>query len=152
MKESSPRFLAPMSAPRPRASRLLTAFSPKLGRTVRAFDHAAFGQWIRLEADPGVISFCEHPCRAGSKDEGPLIDFWVARRSQEEMLFVERGHGAAALPDTVQGVPLRLVPGAEQATAAVWVANWLRMIPVINATRGLARSRRRSSPLDGWHV
>lgn len=51
MKESSPRFVAPMSTPRPRGARLLTAFSPKLGRTVRAFDHAAFEQWVRLEPE-----------------------------------------------------------------------------------------------------
>jgi hypothetical protein len=125
-----------MSTPRPRGARLLTAFSPKLGRPVRAFDHAAFEQRVRLEADPGVIAFCEHPCRAGTNDDGQLIDFWVARHGQEEMLVVERGQGLAKLPKSVQNLPLRLVPAAEQAAAAVWVANWLRMIPVINATRG----------------
>lgn len=137
MKESSPRFVTPMSTPRPRGSRLLTAFSPKLGRTVRAFDHAAFEQWVRLETDPGVSSFCEHPGRVGANDDGRLIDFWVARHSQEEMLVVERGQGFAMLPQSVQDIPLRLVPAAEQAAAAVWVANWLRMIPVINATRNV---------------
>ena len=138
MKESSPRFVTPMSTPRPRGSRLLTAFSPKLGRTVRAFDHAAFEQWFCLEVDPGVISFCEHPCRVGAIDEGRLIDFWVARHGQEEMLVVEGGPGSAKLPKSAQNMPLRLVPAAAQAAAAVWVANWLRMIPVINATRGTA--------------
>jgi hypothetical protein len=64
-----------MSAPRPRGSRLLTAFSPKLGRTVRAFGHAAFEQWIRLEVDPRVIAFFEHPCRVGANDDSRLIDF-----------------------------------------------------------------------------
>lgn len=48
---------------------------------------------------------------------------------------MERGQGSAKLPRSVQNVPLRLVPVAEQAAASVWVANWLRMIPVINATR-----------------
>ena len=138
MKESSPRFLAPMSSPRPRGSRLLTAFSPKLGRTVRAFDHAGFDQWIRLEADPGVNAFCEHPRRLGSGDEGLLIDFWVAGRSNEEMLVLERGQVAAKRPSCVQDIPLRLVTAAEQAASAVWVSNWQRLIPVINATRGLA--------------
>ena len=136
MKESAPRLVTPMRTPRPRGARLLTAFSPKLGRPVRAFDHAAFEQWVRLEVDPGVIAFCEHPCRAATNDDGRLIDFWVARRGQEEMLVLERGQGPAKLPKSVQNVPLRLVPAAEQAAAAVWVANWLRMIPVINATRG----------------
>ena len=135
MKESSPRLVTPMSTPRPRGARLLTAFSPKLGRPVRAFDHAAFEQWVRLEVDPGVIAFCEHPCRAGPNDDGPLIDFWAARPGQEEMLVVERGQGPTRLPKSVQNVPLRLVPAAEHAAASVWVANWLRMIPVINATR-----------------
>lgn len=135
MTGSAPRFVTPMSTPRPRGSRLLTAFSPKLGRTVRAFDHAAFEQWVRLEVDPSILTFCEHPCRAGAGDDGRLIDFWASRPGQEEMLVVERGQGSAKLPRSVQNVPLRLVPAAEQAAAAVWVANWLRMIPVINATR-----------------
>jgi len=136
MKESSPRFVTPTSTPRPRGSRLLTAFSPKLGRTIRAFDHAAFEQWIRLEVDPGVLTFCEQPCHVGAADDGALVDFWVARPGQEEMIVVERGQGTATLPKSVQRIPLRLVPVAEQAAAAVWVSNWLRMIPVINATRG----------------
>ena len=126
-----------MSAPRPHGARLLTAFSPKLGRTVRAFDHVGFEQWIRLETDPAVIAFCEHPRRVGTTDDGRLIDFWVARRDQEEMLVIERGQGAAKLPSSVQDIPLRLVPAAELAAGAVWIANWLRMIPVINVTRGL---------------
>ena len=115
-----------MSTPRPRGSRLLTAFSPKLGRTVRAFDHTAFEHWVRLEVDPGVTWFCEYPCRVGVNDDGRLIDFWVARHGQEEMLVVERGQGSVQLPKSVQALPLRQVPAAEQAAAAVWVANWLR--------------------------
>ena len=148
MKESSPGFLMPMSTPRPRGARLLTVFSPKLGRTVRAFDHDAFELWVRLEVDPGVISFCEHPCRVGANDNGRLIDFWVTRHGQEEMLVVERGQGSAKLPKSAQNTPLRLVPTAEQAAAAVWVANWLRMIPVINATRDVQPKPRIKSVLS----
>ena len=70
MVGSAPRFVTPMSTPRPRGARLLTAFSPKLGRTVRAFDHAAFEQWVRFEVDPSILTFCEHPCRAGAGDDG----------------------------------------------------------------------------------
>lgn len=138
MKESSPRFLVPASSPRPRGSRLLTAFSPKLDRTVVFFDHARFDQWIRLEADPGVLTFCERPRRVGNGVDGPLIDFWVGGRTQEEMLIVDTGQGQEALPSSVQGVPLRFVPAAEQASAAIWVSNWQRLLPVISATRGLA--------------
>ena len=92
MKKSAPRFVTPISTPRLRGARLPTAFSPKLGRTVRAFDHAAFKQLGRLEVNPGVISIFEHSWRAGANDDGPLIDFWAARPGQEEMLVVERGN------------------------------------------------------------
>ena len=51
---------------------------------------------------------------------------------------MELGQVAAKLPSSVQDIPLRLVPAAEQAAAAVWVSNWQRLIPVINATRGPA--------------
>ena len=54
------------------------------------------------------------------------------------MLVVEQGQGSTKLPKSVQNVPFRLVPAAEQVAAAAWVANWLRMIPVINVTRGRA--------------
>lgn len=40
-----------MSTPRPRGTPLLTAFSPKLGRAVRVFNHAAFEQCVRLAVD-----------------------------------------------------------------------------------------------------
>ena len=163
MEESAPRFVTPMSMPRPRGARLLTAFIPKLGRTVRVFDHAGFDQWIRLQADPGVNAFCKHPRHVGSGDEGALIDFWVAGRSNEEMLVLERGQVAAKLPSSVQDIPPRLVRAAEQAAAAVWVSNWQRLIPVINVTRGLAPETLVKSVLspvhkplalsliDGWH-
>ena len=126
-----------MSTPRPRGTRLLTAFSPKLERTVRAFDHAGFEQWIRLETDPAVTAFCEHPRRIGDAGDGRLIDFWVARRDHDEMLVIERGQREVKVPASIDDMPLRLVPAAELSAAAVWVANWMRMIPVINATRGL---------------
>ena len=138
MKESSPRFSTPISTSRPRGTRLLTAFSPKLERTVRAFDYPGLEQWVRLEADPALSTFCEHPRRVGADNDGALIDFWVQRNGGEEMLVVDRGGAATKLPASLDGIPVRVVAAAELAAAAVWVSNWLRMIPVITATRGLA--------------
>ena len=40
------------------------------------------------------------------------------------------------LPATLEGVDLKIVPAGELTAAATSIANWLRMIPVINATRG----------------
>ena len=85
MNGLAPRFSSPVDVPRPRGSRLLEAFSPKLGRRVRLFDHAAFGQWIQLEADPSVLCLCERPQRLGVNGNGRLIDFWVERHDRAEM-------------------------------------------------------------------
>jgi hypothetical protein len=67
MKDFGARFGSPMPATRRRGARLLEAHSPKLNRRVRFFDHLAFCQWIRLEADPGVLKFCERPARVDTE-------------------------------------------------------------------------------------
>ena len=126
-----------MDAPRPRGARLLEAFSPKLGRRVRVFDRATFDQWIRLEADPSVLMLCERPMRLGIDRRGRLIDFWVRRDGREEMLLLGHDEAEQAVPDQIDGVALRVIAPAELSAANIWVANWQRMLPVINATRPL---------------
>jgi hypothetical protein len=145
MKDFTVRFHAPLEVTRPRGCRLLEAFSPKLARSVRLFDHASFEQWIRLEADPALLSLCERPTRLGVNRDGRLIDFWVQRRGEEELLLLGHGNADLALPDQIDGMALRVVAPAELAAANIWVTNWQRMLPVINATRtllprGLAKS------------
>jgi hypothetical protein len=145
MKDFAPRFRAPLDMTRPRGCRLLEAFSPKLARPIRLFDHAGFEQWIRLEADPSVLSLCERPTRLGSSRDGRLIDFWVLYRDREEMLLLGHDEAECAVPDQFDGMALRVVAPAERAAANIWVANWQRMLPVINAARtlmpkGLAKS------------
>ena len=41
--------------------RVIESYSPKLGRRMQCFGEPVFRQWIRLEADPTVQAFCEHP-------------------------------------------------------------------------------------------
>ena len=89
MKDSSPRFLTPISTSLPRGTRLLTAFSLKLERSVRTVDYPGPEQWVCIEADPTVLTFCDHPRRVGADNNGALIDFWAQRGGNEEML----GHG-----------------------------------------------------------
>ena len=145
MKDFTTRFHAPLEVTRPRGCHLLEAFSPKLTRPIRLFERAGFEQWIRLEADPAVLSLCERPTRLGIKRDGRLVDFWVQRRNGEEMLLLGHGDAEQAVPDQIDGMALRVVAPAELAAANIWVANWQRMLPVINATRtllpkGLAKS------------
>jgi len=51
------------------------------------------------------------------------------------MLLLESRYDLA-LQD-VNGVAVEVVPLAELAAARVWVSNWSRMLPVINATQSL---------------
>lgn len=145
MKDFTTRFHAPLEVTRPRGCRLLEAFSPELARPIRLFERASFQQWIRLEADPAVLSLCERPARLGIKRDGRLIDFWGQRRNGEEMLLLGHGDAEQTVPDQIDGTALRVVAPAELAVANIWVTNWQRMLPVINATRtllpkGLAKS------------
>ena len=135
MKEFTRRFAVPLDAARPRGARLLEAFSPKLNWRVRLFDRASCEQWIRLEADPSAVWLCERPIRVDAASDKRLIDFWVQRPDGEQLLLVDRP--AEAAPETVDGIPVRLIAAAELASAATWVANWQRMLPVVVATRAL---------------
>ena len=137
MTDSSARFSAPISAPRPRGSRLLTAFSPTLERTVRAFDHHGLWQWVRLETDPQITSFREHPVRLGKDDDARLIDFWVQRGDAEVLLVL----GPRPRHRQDSGVSRRhcIAPraGGRACRCRDLDHQLLRMLPVITATRGL---------------
>lgn len=140
-------FAAPLEMARPRGSRLLEAFSPKLGRRVRLFDHRNFRQWLCLEADPAVVAFCESPARLGARPDARLVDFWVRRRDGDSMLLLEPAPREAVTAQ-VEGVDLRIVPAAELAAAAIWTANWQRMLPVVTATRSLVPRALSKAVLD----
>ena len=138
MKDSSARFAAPLETVRPRGGRLIEGFSVKLQRRVRVFSHSSFAQWIRLEADPSVIAFCERPARVGPGPDTRLIDFWVHGADGEAMLLIDARED---VPSKLHGMQVRVVGGAELAAASAWIGNWSRMLPVINATRALLPPR-----------
>ncbi|MDN8617154.1 hypothetical protein [Variovorax ginsengisoli] len=130
------RFQAPVDTTRPRGTRLIEAYSAKLQRRVRLFDHSSFAQWIRLEADPTVITFCERPVRIGPQRDARLVDFWMGALSGEEMLLLEP-RPFEGVPSQLDDVAIRVIVPAELAAASVWISNWSCMLPVINATRNL---------------
>jgi hypothetical protein len=135
MKDLTARFSEPINIGRPRAGRLIEGLSPKLARRVRLFDHATFAAWIALEADPTVITFCEHPARIGANETDPPIDFWVRRANGEEFILVAAGATPASPIESIGDIKVRYVADAELAAANTWILNWKRMLPVINATR-----------------
>jgi hypothetical protein len=148
MKDFSAGFSTPLDLPRSRGARLIEAFSAKLERRVQFFDHATFGQWIRFEADPTVLSMCERPRRVGTNPDSCVVDFWVRRAGDEELVVLETAT-SVRLPPQVDGLALHTVTLAELAAAAMWISNWQRMLPVINATRGLLPKRLLKSIAQG---
>jgi hypothetical protein len=101
---------------------------------VRLFDRATFDQWLRLEADPTVLSLCERPVRLSPQPGSRLVDFWVQREDGEQLLLVDDGHDEFGSP-TASDIPLHRVAGADLAAAATWIANWQWMLPTIISTR-----------------
>ena len=137
MKDSSARFTAPLEAMRPRGGRLIEGFSVKLQRRVRVFSHSSFAQWIRLEADPSVIAFCERPARVGPGPDASLIDFWVHGADGEAMLLIDPRE---EVPSKLHGMQVRVVGGAELAAASAWIGNWSRM-PTRSSNAGMRLRR-----------
>jgi hypothetical protein len=135
MKDLSPRFCIPIDMPRPRGARLIEGFSPKLERRLQFFDHATFAVWIALEATPDVISFCERPSQTGKDKGDPIVDFWVRRAAGEEFLFVPTSDTSVPCLDVCMNLPARTVTASERAAQSTWTANWMRMLPIINAAR-----------------
>ncbi len=133
--DESARFSVPVSTPRPRGSRLIEAFSPKLGRRLRCFGRHAFDQWIRLESDPSVLAFCERPLALDEGDNKRLIDYWVRTRDQEALLIIGDERPAPNMTSGNASLPVRSVPLAELAAARIWIANWERMLPCLVACR-----------------
>lgn len=116
---------------------MIEARSPKLGRLVQHYDQACFQQWIRLEADPSVSTFCERPARIGPDPTSPLISFLVSRKQAQEFVLLVADQRPADLPNEHDGKPLRVVTSPELAAASIWIDNWQRMLPVINCSATL---------------
>lgn len=133
--DQSARFSVPLASSRPRGSRLIEAFSPKLGRRLRCFGRHAFDQWIRLEADPKTLTFCERPLAVDQGDDKRIVDFWVRSRDDEALLIIGDECPMSQTMIGTTSLPIRSVPLPELAAARMWIANWERMLPCIVVCR-----------------
>jgi hypothetical protein len=133
----TPGFLAPASISRPRGSRRIDVYSPKLRRRLQCFSEAIYHQCLCLEADPTVLSYCERPAYLTIDNEKHLADFWARRADCEWLLFV--GDSKPSFMARIGSVEyeVRAVPAAELAAARVWIENWERMLPVVTSCRDL---------------
>ncbi len=129
---SAPRYTQPTKTTRPRGSRLIETYSPKLGRRVSFYSRAAFELWLGLEADPAIRTFCERPEILTVDGRERVIDMWVQSASGDHFVAYT---GDTRLPAEWNGLPVRRIVDADLAATRMWASNWERMLPVITLTR-----------------
>jgi hypothetical protein len=59
--ENSLHIAEPVALARPRGAHRFEAFSLKLARRLTFYRRPLLEQWVRLEANPAVTTFCERP-------------------------------------------------------------------------------------------
>lgn len=137
----------PLAIARPRGARMMEVRSPKLGRLLQHYDKPSFQQWICLEADPNVSTFCERPARIGPDPTSQLINYWVSGIQAHEYVMLVASEMPTDFPREHDGEPLRVVMPAELTAASIWIDNWQRMLPVINCCANLVTPALKKSVL-----
>lgn len=140
--EDSLRIAEPVALARPRGAHRFEAFSPKLARRMTFYRRVLVEQWVLLEADPLVITFCERPGYIQINEHKRLADFWVRYVDRDELVILDDRSCEvdATKPDRsldVATCSIRRVVPAELAAARVWIENWQRMLPCLVANRNL---------------
>lgn len=133
----STRFHTPISTTRPRGARVIEAYSPKLGRRLQCFGEEAFRQWIWLEADPSITTFCERPVFLGTGDDKRSVDFWVRQPDRELLLVIDEQRQASTFTIGDVELTVRTILPIELAAARIWIDNWECMLPAIVSCRQL---------------
>jgi hypothetical protein len=128
-------------ANRPHGAHRFEVFSRKLSRRLTFYRRSMLDEWVLIEADPSIVTFCEQPRAVLIGEHRRLVDFSVRYIDREELLIVadslcDEDEDLPAAVD-VSALPLRLVPRAELVAARTWIDNGHRMLPSIVATRGL---------------
>nr|WP_309249636.1 hypothetical protein [Paraburkholderia sp. CNPSo 3274] len=95
-------------------------------------------QWLLLEADPNVISFCERPGYVLIDGHRRLADFLAYYIDRKELVILidqmaDDSAKASCRDLDSTAFPIRPVAPAELAAARVWTDNWQRMLPYLVA-------------------
>ncbi|RDJ98097.1 hypothetical protein [Paraburkholderia lacunae] len=136
------RVAEPIALVRPRGAHRFEAFSPKLARRVMFYRRPLLEQWLLLEANPKVITFCERPGYVLIDGYRRLADFWVRYLDREELvvlsdLIVGSDLDTSPAELDVGASEVRFVASADLTAARVWTENWQRILPYLVANRGL---------------
>ncbi|MGF6293295.1 hypothetical protein FSB08_39335 [Paraburkholderia sp. JPY432] len=132
----------PIALGHPRGAHRFEAFSPKLARRIMFYRRALLEQWLLLEANPKVITFCERPGYVLISGDRRLADFWVRYADREESVVLsevpcESDADASRARLDAGAAEVRLVASAELAATRAWTDNWQRILPYLVANRGL---------------
>ncbi|MFM0395142.1 hypothetical protein [Paraburkholderia phytofirmans] len=132
----------PVALCRPRGAHRFEAFSPKLARRIMFYRRALLEQWLLLEANPKVITFCERPGYLLINEDRHLVDFWVRYVDREELVvlseLISRSNADASGAELdACTAEVRFVASAELAAARAWTDNWQRILPYLVVNRGL---------------
>jgi len=132
----------PVALCRPRGAHRFEAFSPKLARRVMFYRRALLEQWLLLEANPKVITFCERPGYVLINEDRHLADFWVRYVDREELVVLSELISRSKVDASGAGLDactaeVRFVASAELAAARAWTDNWQRILSYLVANRGL---------------
>lgn len=140
--ENSLLIAEPVALARPRGAHRFEAFSPKLARRVTFYRRPLLEQWLLLEADSTVITFCERPGYVQIDGHQRLADFWVRYVDRDELVLLDDsliGDDTTKAGHDLEGqaLSIRRVASAELAATRTWIDNWHRMLPYLVANRGL---------------
>jgi len=125
------RFQSAAPRARPGGARVIETYSLKLGRRLQCFGEAAFEQWVRLEVDPTIQTFCERPLDLKFADGVLRVDFWVRQDDREMLLVIDDACDARST--IIGGVEMEvlIIPPAELSASKMWTDNWQRMLVAI---------------------
>lgn len=132
----------PVALARPRGAHRLEAFSLKLNRRLTLYRRCTLDQWILIEVDAAIRSFCERPGYVQIQEKRLLADFWVSYSDRQEVVLLPGSAAAEAMSQgvTFEGdgaIDVRIISSADLAASRTWIDNWKRMLPCLVITRGL---------------
>lgn len=142
------RFLKAADNSRPYKSHRYDVFGLKIDRNVTLFGQAPLNAWIRLEADPAVISYCERPLIVPDTKPKRIVDFWVRFRDREELWILSRHSELGANIEPHDAIPafatwatsnrmaVQFVKPIDLVEQTTYLDNWGRIIRELSEIGG----------------
>lgn len=63
-------------------------YSPKLKRNIRLFSDLEYDNWLHIETNPNIVSFCEQPLKVKILHDGKMretiFDMWILYNNKVE--------------------------------------------------------------------